>query len=265
MTADPTQLEQILLNLSINARDAMPIGGSLDIATDRVTFETGTVREGVKVVPGAYARLVVSDTGHGMSADTLAHLFEPFFTTKLRGNGTGLGLATVYGIVKQSGGYIWASSAIGAGTSFELLFPESTAPSSAPFDKEPAQPDSEVEPTTVLVVDDDRAVRALVVRTLERESFTVIQASSATEAIQRFNPSVAMLVTDVVMPNMSGVTLARTLVARQPHLKVLLMSGYAADALHHYGSLPGTGEVLAKPFSPGVLLSRVLGALGRHA
>jgi two-component system cell cycle sensor histidine kinase/response regulator CckA len=114
-------------------------------------------------------------------------------------------------------------------------------------------------------VDDDRAVRALIVRTLEREGFSVVQAFSTTEAIQRFSPSVAMLVTDIVMPNMSGVTLARTLLARRPDLKVLLMSGYATDALEQYGSLPASGDVLVKPFSPAALLSRVLGALGRHA
>jgi PAS domain S-box-containing protein len=265
VTADPTQMEQILLNLAINSRDAMPEGGTLDIVADRVTIAPDDAREGTTLVPGVYARLTVTDTGHGMTPQTMAHIFEPFFTTKPRGSGTGLGLSTVYGIVRQSNGYIWVSSQPGAGTSFELLFPESSAAPRVEAD-EPASLPRVVPSATILVVDDDRAVRLLTARTLERQGFAVLQAASAREAHAHvLDASVSLLITDVVMPDTSGVDLAATLLARDPRMKVLFMTGYAADAIAAHEPLPGAGELIHKPFTPDRLVSAVVRALDHAA
>jgi PAS domain S-box-containing protein len=260
ISADPTQIEQVLLNLAINARDAMPGGGRLDFVTGRCTVTEPATREGIEIAPGTYARLVVSDTGHGMSAQTLVHIFEPFFTTKSRGNG--MGLATVYGIVKQSGGYIWVSSQVGAGTSFEVLLPETAAEMHSGATDRRAPAAAPLAAARVLVVDDDRAIRALVVRTLEREGFTVVQAADASQALA-LAADVSLLLSDVALADATGPELARAVAAVRPHVKFLFMSGYASDALSE--PLPGgeAGDVMEKPFTPDVLLLRVRQAIER--
>jgi PAS domain S-box-containing protein len=263
VTADPTQLQQILLNLAINARDAMPSGGTLELRTASVVVEPGTLRDGTAVQPGAYAQLVVSDTGLGMSADTMAHIFEPFFTTKQRSNGTGLGLPTVYGIVKQSGGYIWVSSEEQVGTSFELLLPASSPPIATQAPAARARATGRVSRATILVVDDDRAIRALATRTLEREGFTVLQASGARAALARLRDQPAsLLITDIMMPRTSGIELASRVCRLYPEMRVLFVTGYVTDATTADRQLPSGAEVLPKPFTPDQLLMRVRQLLG---
>lgn len=264
VTADPTQIEQILLNLAINARDAMQGTGVLRISTDRLRVASDLVREGTKVTPGGYAVLSIADTGQGMTEDVLAHLFEPFYTTKSRGSGTGLGLSTVYGIVKQTGGYIWVASEVGRGTTFDIWLPLAT--SGADATPEPATRSAGVMPdVTVLIVDDDRAVRALAARSLELEGCRVVEAANPHEARARINEDVQLLITDVVMPANSGVELARELREAYPSLRVLFISGYAKEAIRSYGELPAGFEFLGKPFKPDALVLKALHALGRSA
>ncbi len=249
---DRGQLEQVLLNLVVNARDAMPAGGSLLIESGTAELGVDFVRHHAGAQTGSYVRLVVSDTGRGMDEPTLAHMFEPFFTTKSVGQGTGLGLATVYGIVKQSGGYITVESQTGAGTRFDIYLPrvfDQTEPSSTP----PVQPVDASEPT-VLLVEDEQAVRALAARILRKNGYRVLEARDGIEAqsvAAGFSGSISVLVTDVVMPRMGGRELAELLRAERPGLPVLYMSGYTDDALVHHGVVAGTGTwFLQKPFTP---------------
>jgi two-component system, cell cycle sensor histidine kinase and response regulator CckA len=262
--ADPGQIEQILMNLSVNARDAMPNGGRLTIGiADAEIDETHAARPG-QPSPGPYVKLVISDTGVGMSAETLSHLFEPFFTTKSPGKGTGLGLATVYGIVKQSGGYIWASSVEGSGTTFQIFLPR--------VDGEP----SAVTPTrtssapggdeTILVVEDEEAVRKLTVSVLSSRGYAILEASGPAEGVDlaaRHPGRIDLLVTDVVMPVMSGSELAGMLVARRPSMKVLFMSGYVDDTIGNHGVLKAGVRLIRKPFAPASLAREVRDVLDR--
>lgn len=263
--ADPTQLEQVILNLAVNARDAMPSGGKLTIEAANVTLDEtyGTTHSEVK--PGAYVRLAVSDTGVGIDADVLPHVFEPFFTTKGVGEGTGLGLATVYGIVKQSGGHIWVYSEPGIGTTFKIYLPRSEV------DAVPAGARQEAPmlrgTESVLVVEDEDAVRRVIVRSLEAAGYTVHAVTGPTQALDwaRANRGAfELLLTDVVMPGMSGKALAATLLAEFPHLKVLFASGYTENAIVHRGALDEGVELLAKPFSPTELRARVRDLLDRR-
>jgi len=256
--ADAGQLEQVIVNLAVNARDAMPDGGPLTIETRNAELDDAYVREHVPVQPGRYVMLAVSDTGTGMSAETMSHVFEPFFTTKEAGKGTGLGLATVYGIVKQSGGYVWCYSERGAGTTFKVYLPRVDAPvdqfpARAPL---PRTPGSE----TILLVEDEAPLRALTRRLLERHGYTVLEAGSADAALAIAREHVGpihLLLADVVLPGASGPTLAGELLSRRADLKVLFMSGYTEDAIVHRGVLAPNTAFINKPFSGENLAAKV--------
>jgi signal transduction histidine kinase len=257
--ADPGQVEQVLVNLAVNARDAMPDGGRLAIRTENVD-----VTDGGDVPAGPYALIEVTDTGTGMDAPTLARVFEPFFTTKERGKGTGLGLASVYGIVRQSGGHIAVTSTPGVGTSFRIHLPRVDAPvDTSRAARVVSVPAAGTE--TLLVAEDEQMVRVLIRKVLEQAGYTVLLASGGAEALQlaaRHAGPIQMLVTDVVMPGMNGRELARRLLELRPETKVLYLSGYADDAVERHGVLdPGTA-FMQKPFSPGALASRVREVLG---
>ena len=254
--ADPGQIEQVLMNLAVNSRDAMPRGGSLIIETTNVRLEGGA--EGITGIPaGQYVMLAVSDNGIGMDADTRSHIFEPFFTTKEQGKGTGLGLATVYGIVRQSGGYVLVYSEPGAGATFKIYLPVVTdAPDAKPALL--ASPQGGTE--TILVAEDEPAVRNLVRRVLESNGYSVLLASGGEEALamsRRFEGTVHLLLTDVVMPGMSGPQLAERVSAERKDSRVLFMSGYTDTAIIHHGVLEPGIFYLQKPFSPVGLAEKV--------
>jgi two-component system cell cycle sensor histidine kinase/response regulator CckA len=262
--ADPTQIERILMNLAVNARDAMPDGGRLTIETANVLYRPEMVRHRPGMKPGSYVRLVVSDTGVGMPAEVRAHIFEPFFTTKATGRGTGLGLATVYGIVKQSNGFIWCDSAPGRGTTFEILLPKVEG------EPEPvAPPGSLAQPNghgeTILLVEDDPAVRDLARAVLEAKGYLVLAAADGAEALAlaaRHAGPVDVLLTDVVMPGLSGREVAERLSAARPALRVVYMSGYPDDIIGQRGVIEPHVRFLQKPFTASTLLARVREALG---
>jgi two-component system cell cycle sensor histidine kinase/response regulator CckA len=257
---DPGQLTQVMLNLAINSRDAMPAGGTLTIEASNVELDADYAAGHAEVAPGRYVMLSVSDTGMGMDEATQAHLFEPFFTTKEAGKGTGLGLATVYGIVRQSGGHIWVYSEPDHGTVFKIYLPRVDAEADASAAR-PAQPASTNRGTeTVLVVEDDPAVRRLVQIVLEGRGYRVIAAANAAEGLaqvtERGEP-IHLLITDIVMPGMNGVELARRATELVPGLKVLFASGYTENTIVHHGMLDPGVPFLQKPFAPSQLAERV--------
>lgn len=257
--ADPGQIEQVLVNLIVNARDAMPRGGNLTIETKNAELDKEYGSKHVGVAPGSYVMLAVSDTGIGMSEETRKRIFEPFFTTKEKGKGTGLGLSTVYGIVKQSGGNIWVYSEPGKGTTFKVYLPR--AESKARESKEKiaeAAPHGGSE--TVLLVEDEEVVRGLARRILEQAGYTVVEASKSAEALrfcEEHAEEVDLLLTDVVMPEMSGKELADRLKSQRPDLKMLFMSGYTDEAIVHHGVLDSSVEFIQKPFTPAGLVKKV--------
>jgi PAS domain S-box-containing protein len=258
--ADPGQVEQVLLNLAINARDAMPRGGKLTIETANVELDETYTHQHHGVEPGAYVMLAVSDTGIGMDAATQARIFEPFFTTKTQGQGTGLGLATVYGIVKQSGGDIWVYSEPGRGTTFTIYLPR--LPETTPLPEAQPNPPAEMPAgtETVLLVEDEEAVRALARQVLELNGYTVLAASNGAEALrlsEQHREPIHLLVTDVVMPHMSGHELAERLAAQHPEMKVLYMSGYTDQAIGPHGVLEPGSFFLQKSFTPSTLVQTV--------
>jgi PAS domain S-box-containing protein len=258
--ADPGQLEQVILNLALNARDAMPQGGRLVVETANDRLDESLRRRYPYVVPGAYARLSVADSGTGMDAATLERAFEPFFTTKAAGRGTGLGLSTVYGIVKQSGGFIWIDSAPGAGTSVRMYFPPVDAPADADGAAPPPRRALPRGAETVLLVEDEEPVRHLARRILERAGYTVLEAGDGEEALglaSRHRGPVHLLVTDVVMPRMGGRELAARLAEARRGLRVLYVSGYNDEAVARHGVLdPGAGFI-GKPFTPDAFAEKV--------
>ncbi len=257
VNVDRGQLQQVVMNLAVNARDAMPAGGTLTIATAPVELDEAYVASHPTARPGDYAALSVTDTGTGMTPEVRDHLFEPFFTTKDVGKGTGLGLATIDGIVKQSGGSIGVYSEVGRGTSFNVYLPRSRA-EAAPLRVAPATRHAEPH-ETVLVVEDAEELRELASKALLRYGYTVLVAADAREAMAVFdaNPSIDVVLTDVVMPTMSGPELSRHLVARRPGLKVIFMSGYTEDAVVQHGVLKEGIVFMHKPFTPESLARKI--------
>jgi CheY-like chemotaxis protein len=248
----------VLLNLVVNARDAMPSGGTLIIETTNAVLDEAYGASHVAATPGEYVMLAVSDTGAGMDEHVKAHIFEPFFTTKEEGRGTGLGLSTVYGIVKQHAGYIWAYSEPGRGTTFKVYLPRSEATEAeTPIPLPAAGPKTGTE--TILLVEDDRQVRQAAMRILRGAGYMVLVAASGQDAVVAatlHNGPIHLMLTDVVMPKMSGSDLARRVQALRPDIKVLYMSGYTDNAIVHHGLQKNT-SFLAKPFSREALLSKV--------
>ena len=235
--ADPGQVEQVILNLVVNARDAMPGGGRVTIQTANADLDASYAAEHAPVVPGPYVLLAVSYTGTGMDPEAQAHLFEPFFTTKEVGKGTGLGLATVYGIVKQSGGYIWVYSEPGQGTSVKIYLPRSAQPAH-PTARPQALEGLPTGSETILVVEDAEAIRSLVRKVLTAQGYTILEAANGSEAlrlVERHEGALHLAVSDVVMPGMSGRELGERLASLRPGLRVLYMSGYTGDAVVHQG------------------------------
>ncbi len=258
--ADPGQLEQVILNLAVNARDAMERGGRLRLRTRTVVVEPGDER--LELEPGRYAALTVADTGHGISDEIRPYLFEPFFTTKEQGKGTGLGLASVYGIVKQSGGDVEVESAPGEGASFTVYLPEATgARIVLPADDVPPEGDGE----TVLLVEDHELFRGLVKEVLTRAGFIVLEAESGAEALRLLDETghrIDVVLTDVVMPGMDGIELARRVRERWPELPIVYTSGHVEEG-GAAAELPGTAPFVGKPFAPGAIVGAVREAIAK--
>jgi two-component system cell cycle sensor histidine kinase/response regulator CckA len=264
--ADPGQVEQVILNLIVNARDAMPHRGKLLIETGNVELDSTFGHDQASIKPGPYVMLSVSDTGIGMSAETLAHIFEPFYTTKEGGRGTGLGLSTVYGIVKQSGGHISVYSELGKGTTFKVYLPRVDDPVQAQTPVEAPGSTSAESAETILLVEDEPAVRELAHMVLSERGFSVIEARSPEDAVRlagKHGAEIRLLLTDVVMPGMSGHDLAKQLTARHPNLRVLFMSGYTHNMIAENGTLEEGLSFLQKPFTPQVLTQKVREVLSR--
>jgi PAS domain S-box-containing protein len=257
--ADQSQIEQVIMNLAVNARDAMPVGGKLRILTSNVELDREYARSHPGSKTGHFVMLSVTDTGTGMDSETLAHIFEPFFTTKERGKGTGLGLATVYGVVKQSNGYIWVDSKLGEGTSFQVYLPrhnEQVLVEEQKNDTEEKLRGSE----SILLVEDADPLRKLAHTFLESAGFHVMTAESgerAMEVVAGYLGTFDLLLTDVIMPGMNGRVLSEQLLPRQPGMKVLYMSGYTDSFIAGHGVLdPGT-NLLHKPFTEEVLIRKI--------
>jgi PAS domain S-box-containing protein len=264
--ADPGQIEQVIMNLVVNARDALPNGGRILIETSNVDLDSSYTRDHAVVVPGPYVLLAVTDTGIGMTNDTITHIFEPFYTTKESGRGTGLGLSTVYGIVKQSGGYIWVYSELGKGTTFKVYLPrvkDAVQDSPAP---ELLASAARKGHETILLVEDEPDLRELTQMVLSERGYTVIEASSPAEAERQAGNNGAeihLLLTDVVMPGISGRELAKRLTGRFPNLRVMYMSGYTYNVIAQDGTLEEGISFLQKPFTPQTLTEKVREALDR--
>jgi signal transduction histidine kinase/CheY-like chemotaxis protein len=266
--ADRGQLEQVILNLAVNARDAMPRGGRLLIETANVELDESQLPEHAGGRPGPHVALAVSDTGHGMDDTTLKHAFEPFYTTKEQGKGTGLGLATVYGIVTQSSGSIAVDSKPGHGVTFTIHLPRVDVGAAIPEHPPRTYEDSLRGSEVVLLVEDDVAVRKLVHKVLSKHGYTVLHTDSPREAIavsERYDGQIDLLLTDVVMPEMSGRELSDLLSARRPTMQTLYMSGYVEEAIGQHGVLDEGIAFIGKPFAPDLLVRKLRTVLGEPA
>lgn len=264
--ADPSQIEQVILNLAVNARDAMPDGGKLAIETSNVAVNETTARRRRPLQPGSYVLLAMTDSGGGMDAGTRSRIFEPFFTTKQRGKGTGLGLATVYGIVKQSNGYISVHSQPQRGTRFEIYLPRVEEPVDASLPQSvPARPVWGSE--TILLVEDERSIRRPTCEFLQKNGYTVLEAEDGAAAIrvaQGHKGPIHLLLTDLVMPKMNGGELAQRIAEMRPEVKVLYMSGYAENKVVHHEVVNGRAHLLQKPFTLDALAHKAREVLGEH-
>jgi two-component system, cell cycle sensor histidine kinase and response regulator CckA len=263
--ADAGQIEQVIMNLVVNSKDAMPAGGKITIQTANVVLASEDVRREYSYIkPGSYVMLSVSDSGHGMDKETQARIFEPFFTTKEKGKGTGLGLSTVYGIIKQSGGYVLVQSELGQGTTFRIYLPR-VDEAAEPLDHQPPRTEQNTGSETVLLVEDEESVRQLVRETLESKGYRVLEAENGESALRlsaKLAQPVDALITDVVMPGMSGRELAAQLCASCPKTKVLYLSGYTEDAIVHEGVLESGTAFLQKPFTLHALARKLREVLG---
>jgi CheY-like chemotaxis protein len=259
VTADPGQIEQVIMNLALNARDAMPHGGKLTLETSNEQLDESYAQRHQPSVAGRYVMLAVTDTGHGMSPETQARIFEPFYTTKEVGKGTGLGLSMVYGIVKQSGGYIWVYSEPDRGTTFKIYLPRVDQPAET-TGLENRSRSVQRGTETILLVEDDPQLRQLSSSVLAHCGYKVLTANGPEEglAICRENHrDIRLLVTDVVMPRMNGRQLAEQIVQVAPNVKVLYISGYTSNAIVHYGVLDAGLWFLPKPFTLSALVAKV--------
>ena len=258
--ADPGQIEQVLMNLAVNARDAMPKGGKLTIETANAELDASYAAEHPSVRPGPHVMLAVSDTGVGMDAETRSHVFEPFFTTKEAGKGTGLGLATVYGIVSQSEGHIFVYSEPGHGTSFKIYLPRAGDGPGPAASVKAAEGPPPTGTETILLAEDEEIVRLLARELLQRLGYHVLEARSGMAALEiagRHKGPIHLLLTDVVMPRMSGRELAQALAGSHPETRVLYMSGYTGEAIVRHGVVEPGVAFLQKPFAPGTLARRI--------
>jgi two-component system cell cycle sensor histidine kinase/response regulator CckA len=263
--ADAGQIEQVLMNLAVNARDAMPRGGRLEIETANVDLDGAYAHTHVQVQPGPYVMLAISDTGVGMDSATKDRIFEPFFTTKEKGRGTGLGLSTVYGIVKQSQGYIWVYTEAGKGTTFKVYLPRIEAPAEPLGSPEPAIVSSGGR-ETILLVEDEESVRSLTRKTLEGKGYTVLPAADGGEAIELASANrIDLLLTDMVLPGMGGSEIAARVRQIHPAIKVLYTSGYTDDTIVRRGMLEHGAAFVEKPFTPSLIARRVREVLDRPA
>jgi CheY-like chemotaxis protein len=262
--ADPGQIEQIVMNLAVNARDAMPHGGTLRVVTENIAADRDLRRRHPEIAEGGYVRFSIVDTGHGMDASTLARIFEPFFTTKARDKGTGLGLSTVYGIVKQSEGYVFCESEVGRGTAFRVYLPR--VEGVAPVSVRPAPPDGQIRggTETVLVVEDADPVRSLAARALDAAGYRVLTAIDGVDALrtsEAWAAPIDLILTDVVMPRMGGEELATRLAGARPEARILFMSGYMGSMFRREGSGEPLPNFVEKPFRVDDLLRKVRATL----
>jgi two-component system, cell cycle sensor histidine kinase and response regulator CckA len=267
--ADRGQIEQVLMNLAINARDAMPQGGKLIITTDNIDLVKPVSSGRFTVMPGEYVMLTVTDTGSGMDQETQSHIFEPFFTTKEQGKGTGLGLSTVYGIVKQSGGYIWVSSEMGNGTSFKIYLPRVFEQAAAVMPVQVKERDGfqQAGSNTLLLVEDEAGIRELTSELLAGWGYEVLVARNGVEGLEiseKYQGTIHLMLTDVVMPHMNGRDLAERVRQMRPEIKVIFMSGYTDNLVLQGGMVEEGSDFIQKPFNAETLAKRVRAALQQN-
>ena len=261
--ADPGQIEQVIMNLIVNAKDAMPDGGEITIETDELQIDQEYVDHHHELTPGEYVIMSIKDTGEGIDEDIIANIFDPFFTTKQHGKGTGLGLATVYGIIKQHDGYIYAYTQKGEGTTFKIYLPLCKE-TGEKRERTPTKKALFKGYETILIVDDNTAICQLIEETLKPLGYNCLQASSGKDALKLFHNykrTIHLLLTDVVMPEMSGKELAEKLKQERPEIKVIFMSGYTGEIIAKHGILEEGIHYISKPIAPDILTKKIRSVL----